>query len=94
MTDCTDALDILIEQEQQLITRFEARQAGADGIVTAIVTSAFTVAALITTAAQTIKNIDKTLALVAVVALAVVLVVTLCPRVFAGRHFSRSGDSS
>jgi len=88
--DRADALDVLIEQEHQLIARFEARHTSAQAVTTTVITSAFSVAALITAGAQTIQDADKRLAWAAVAVLGVVLVVALLSRFLGGLHARRT----
>jgi hypothetical protein len=83
----TDALDVLIDQERQLIAGYEARQAKAEGTAAAAVTAVLAVAALTATAAQTAKNIDRTYAWTVVAVLAVVFVAALVARSLAGLRY-------
>ncbi len=79
-----DALDALILEERTLIDRFDARKSSADTVTAAAVTGVLALAALAGTAAQTIKQIDKSFAWIVAGVLAAICFIALCERFFAG----------
>jgi hypothetical protein len=86
-----DALDVLIAQERQLVTHYEARQARAEGTAAAAITAVLALAALTATAARTSDEVDKTFGWVVVGVLACACVAALVVRSVAGlRHTSTS----
>ena len=89
-----DALDVLIEQERQLIVRFEARQSSADSTAAAAVTAALALAALAATGARTVSQIDKTFAWIVAGAFAAIPIIALGTRFLAGLRRSGWGVSS
>ena len=80
-----DSLDVLIEQERQLIKRFEDRQGSADTTAAAAITGVVALAALIAGAAKS-SHVNKPFAWVVVIALALVTVIALTARFVAGLH--------
>ncbi len=85
-----DALDVLIEQERQLITHYEARAARAEATAAAAITAVLGLAALTAAATQTSENVNKTYAWFVVGALAAVCASSLAVRTFAGLKRSRT----
>ena len=88
-----DSLDVLIEQERQLIKRFEDRQAKADTTAAAAITGVVALAALSAGAAKS-HHVNKIFAWVVVIALALVTVIALGARFLAGLHvdFGKAED--
>jgi hypothetical protein len=84
------ALDIWIEQERQLISHYEARATRAEASAAAAITAVLALAALTATAVETDSDVDKTYALLIVGVLALVCVLALGVRTFAGLRRSRT----
>ena len=90
----SDALDALINEERNLIDRFDARKSSADTVTAAAVTGILALAALAGTAAQTIKTINTTFAWTVAGVLAAVCLIALCERFLAGLRPHASGLTS
>jgi hypothetical protein len=80
---------VLIEQERQLITHYEARQARAEGTAAAAITAVLGLAALTATTADATSHVDETFGWIVVAFLASVCVVALVVRSVAGLHHTR-----
>jgi hypothetical protein len=85
-----DALDVLIEQERQLITHYEARAARAEATATAAITAVLALAALTAAATETSDAVEETSAWFVAGALAMVCISALAVRTFAGLRRSRT----